>query len=120
MRKMVKPPKVCEHCGTILKAGIEEAFCDYCKNKIPKEVHYEVGVFWKSDSDAKSNEFCSWDCFVEWLHDFPFNKKRVEFISLPYIGSYDTEFPETLDNFLKAFRARANRDLHRTTTENPQ
>jgi len=87
MRKVTKPKVVCEHCGSILKHEQYDAFCDYCQQKIKQdnsENQIEIIVFWKSDSNARSQEFCSMKCARRWLLNFPWNKKRVNFINLPY------------------------------------
>jgi len=108
MRKMVKPPIVCEHCGTTLKHGAEERFCDYCKGKIPEEYHLRVNTFWEDlGSSAQDNEFCSWRCVTAWLREFPYNKKRVSFLTLPYIGGSGVEFETELVLFFRSFDTTA-------------
>ena len=101
MRKIVKPPKVCSHCGTQLIAPTEVAFCDWCKEKYKDEKsNIEITVFWKVDNDhhrAQRQEFCSAICARNWLLNFPWNKKRVEFFSLPLFQSYK-EISEFLGN----------------------
>lgn len=88
VRKPVKSAIVCEKCGTTLKCEETEAFCDYCKQKIPEGVDgVQLTVFWKEESGANAahQEFCSYKDARQWLLEFPYNKERVSFIALPYI-----------------------------------
>ena len=90
MRKEIKPAKVCDKCGSRLKAAVEVAFCDYCKEKILGDRKFEVTVFWKNGGsvDTQRQEFCSMKHTRQWLIEFPYNREKVEFISLPYIENY--------------------------------
>ena len=89
MRREIKPAIICEHCGTQLKPPKEARFCDYCKEKFPDDVDIDVTVFWKNpESRATRQEFCSMTCAKKWLLEFPYNKERVSFITLPYIFDF--------------------------------
>lgn len=92
MRKVVDAGKVCECCGAVLVHPKEEEFCDYCKEKIPKGVQLHIGIFWK-DMDHRDRDliFCSWGCVFDWLRDFPYNQKMMDFITLPYISDDNSE-----------------------------
>lgn len=103
MRKIVKPPKICEQCGATLIHAIDVAFCDLCKEKIPEGIRIDSTVFWTShSSNATRNEFCSWNCFFKWIKKFPYNKKMVSFINIPSLGDCDKEFEDELKTFLEA------------------
>lgn len=104
MRKITKPPKICEHCGAVLIPAVEVSFCDRCMEKIPENVYLRVIVFWKDSGagSAEDHEFCSWRCVFNWLRNFPYNKDRVSFITLPYIGGSGMIFKNELIHFLEA------------------
>jgi len=104
--EVVKPKKVCKHCGSILKHEEYDLFCDYCQEKISREESLEITTFWKErDVSATSNEFCSWICAISWLKEFPYNMKEVQFISLPYITEAHEDFEKDFNEFFKALRA---------------
>ena len=85
MRKVTKSAIVCGKCGSVLTNEEYDNFCDYCKNKV-EEVRTEITVFWKdSDNHTTRREFCSLKCARTWLLKFPYNKEKVDFITLPYI-----------------------------------
>ena len=103
MRKVINPGKVCEHCGSRLTSPVEAVFCDYCKEKVPEGVHINVTVFFDDyDSNAPRPEFCSWNCFFNWMRDPPFNKKKINFISLPHLGGSDKDFEKEYEAFLQS------------------
>jgi len=92
MRKPIKPAVICEHCGTTLTPREEACFCDNCKNKIPEDISLHISVFWKGDDDLNyttRQEFCSMKCVRDWLLNFPYNKEKVEFITLPYVQNFE-------------------------------
>jgi len=94
MRKEVKPAKLCDKCGSRLKPAVEAYFCDYCQQKFTpnrSKSLVEVHTFWKNESgtNADQQEFCSMKCARQWLIEFPYNRERVEFITLPYIHDFD-------------------------------
>ena len=87
-RKPIKAAEVCSKCGAILKPEVETSFCDYSKQEIPKDPtgnRIEITVFWKDNSDAQSQEFCSLKCARTWLIEFSWNIERVSFMTLPYL-----------------------------------
>jgi len=91
MRKQIKAPVLCEKCGSTLKHGEDATFCDFCKKQYAsKSENYTITVFWKDrESDCTTRqEFCSVNCAREWLINFPYNKKRIEFIVLPYMLNF--------------------------------
>jgi len=94
LRKEIKPPVICEHCGTQLKIGVDARFCDYCKKKYSEDIQIEVTVFWKNrgSCNADRQEFCSMDCARKWLLEFPYNKEEIQFIDLPYISNFPDLF----------------------------
>ena len=102
MRKIIKPGKICEHCGAHLTQDVYVTFCDYCKEKIPENVDIEATVFWQSGTEANHNEFCSFQCYFDWLRNIPLNKKMISFISQPYIGGSDKDFEKEYSNFLQS------------------
>jgi hypothetical protein len=107
MRKVTKPAKVCKKCGSVLKHEEDEAFCDYCKEKIPEDVHLDTTSFFKGDHDLNRttrNEFCSWNCVFQFLNEFPYNKKRVEFVTLPSINSMAIDFEKDFSLFVEAIK----------------
>jgi len=105
MRKVVKPQKICEHCGSVLKHEEEAFFCDYCKDKFTRDMDLTVSTFWKNGGQlATRNEFCSWTCAISWLNEFPYNKKEVQFVSLPYITGIIGDFEKDFNEFFKALR----------------
>jgi len=93
MRKPIKPAVICEHCGTTLIHQKEAHFCDNCKVKIPENVNnLRISIFWKEDyscDHTDRQEFCSMKCVRDWLLNFPYNKERVEFITLPYVHNFE-------------------------------
>lgn len=104
MRKVVKPAKICEHCGATLIRSVEARFCDVCKEKVPDDFHMDTTVFWAHREGTQRNEFCSWTCFFEWITNFPYNKKMVSFVSLPHLGGSDKDFDEEWNIFTTAIR----------------
>lgn len=105
MRKKIKPDKICPKCGTRLKFGEEAVFCDVCKERVGTDYPLKITIFWEDcEESAKDVEVCSWKCVKEFLQDFPFDKKKVNFINLPYISNYSTgNFESELEGFLKVF-----------------
>jgi len=105
MRRVIKPARVCECCGSVLVPAVEARFCDLCQRRIDKNVRIEVIIFWKGDElDTLDREFCSWDCFFEFLRNFPYNKSKVRFITLPTIGGTERNFDKELASFLKSLK----------------
>ena len=105
MRKIIKPGKTCERCGTQLTNDVYEDFCDICKEKIPnqdEQYPLRASVFHEGFGDTTDYEFCSWNCFFDFLTNFPLNKQTVNFVSLPYISGSASNFKEELDAFLEA------------------
>ena len=112
MRRVIKPARVCECCGSVLVPAVEARFCDLCQRRIDEDVHIEVIIFWKGDElDTLDREFCSWDCFFEFLHNFPYNKSMVRFITLPSIGGTERNFGEELASFLKSLKKSTETSL---------
>lgn len=109
MRKKVKSDKICPTCGTVLKHGDEDVFCDVSKERLTAKYPLEITVFWKDTStNASRVECCSWKCVKEFLYNFPWNKKRVQFINLPYIADYTTgNFSGELKAYFNSFQERA-------------
>ena len=104
MRKVTKPAKVCDKCGSQLIPEETEEFCDYCKEKISKEFHLEITTHFTGDN-WKDDYFCSWKCVFAWLKNFPYNKERVEFITLPYINSLlNRNFKKQYKTFMDAIK----------------
>jgi len=86
MRKVTKPAKVCDKCGSRLTPEEYDEFCDHCKEKISKEVHLEVTTHFNGD-EWRHDYFCSWKCVFAWLKNLPYDKERIQFMNLPYINS---------------------------------
>jgi len=79
MRKIIKPGKTCERCGTQLTNDVYEDFCDICKEKIPnqdEQYPLRASVFHEGFGDTTDYEFCSWNCFFDFLTNFPLNNQR--------------------------------------------
>lgn len=112
MRKKIEGDTICDKCGTILQCGKEEIFCDHCKKKLTQEYPLRITVFWKGTNDERpdnleveSVELCSWSCVIDFLRNFPWNKKRVESVTLPYIADCSMgDFTAELKAMLEAFR----------------
>lgn len=110
MRKVTKPAKICGECGSTLISEAYDNFCDYCKEKISEEQYdLQITVFWEEGSDAQHYEFCSWTCVFDWLQNMSLNKKRISFITLPYISGSKSSFPEEHDAFFRAVHTSAPR-----------
>ena len=104
MRKVTVSAKVCPECGSVLIPEQDEAFCDYCKEKIPNGKDYRLTVFWEgSETSADDFEFCSWVCVFKWLKETTLNKKTIHFMNLPYISnSNNNSFEDEYNDFFKA------------------
>jgi hypothetical protein len=79
MRNITRDAIHCKECGSTLKSEEYDHFCDNCKMKICTDDWPKVSIFWK-DCENNNNEdleFCS------------YNKKMVDFITLPYIHEID-------------------------------
>lgn len=87
-RKVTKPTIVCDKCGSELRSEEYDLFCDNCKMKITGN-SFNVSIFWKDNKCGEDLEFCSLGCCRELLSKFPYNKKEVDFITLPYIHNID-------------------------------
>lgn len=105
MRKVTKPAKVCDKCGSQLTPEKYDEFCDYCKEKITKEIHLQITTFFKGHDNTRNDEFCSWKCVFAWLKNLPYNKERIQFIALPYINSMvKRDFGKDYDAFIDAMK----------------
>ena len=103
MNRMTTPAKVCPDCGSVLIAEKYDTFCDKCKDKIiDGDGMHRVVVFWKSGDNADTYEMCSWDCVIEWLREMKLNKRKISFITLPYISGSAHGFEWDYESFMRA------------------
>lgn len=105
MRKVTKPAKVCNKCGSQLTTEEYDEFCDYCKDKISKEIHLEISTCFEGDNNWRHDCFCSWKCVFTWLKNFPYEKERIQFMNLPHINSMmKRDFGKDYNAFLDAIK----------------
>lgn len=109
MRKVTTPAKVCSECGSTLIHEKYDEFCDHCKEKTDPDYYLDSTIF-GDDGDTRHHKFCSWVCYVEWLRNPPFNKKTVNFITLPFLGGSSKNFEEELTLFLQSLQGSANNE----------
>ena len=100
MRKVVKAKKVCGECGSTLINEEYDNFCDWCKEKIPKD-NYDLrtDIFWEGDGHVDHYEFCTWRCVFGWFKNMTLNKDMINFITLPYVSG---DFKEAYKAFWAA------------------
>jgi len=110
MKKTIDAGKVCECCGATLVRPTEVSFCDYCKEKIDEDSYMDSTVFFEGHGNTQRYEFCSWQCWMDWIRTLTLNKKMINFITPPYLGGSAKDFEEEYNSFIRSLSTKARNE----------